>query len=134
MLARRQFGILFSSSSYFFLFLVKVLDRSFVIFCWYRREAHLFAIHIECPISFSAIDVSFFDGTLIFDTRSFNRSNCCSVSKLTQTCDVVFSVSNGVASITSLTFSKESSSFLIIFLPGFLKLNLLSKGVTMLSA
>ena len=40
-------------------------------------------IHIECPV-----DVSFFDDTLIFDTRSFNRSNCCTVSKLIQTCDV----------------------------------------------
>ena len=46
----------------------------------------------------------------------------------------IFSVSNGIASIISLTFSKDCSSFLIVFLPGFFKLNPLSKGVTMLSA
>ena len=47
-------------------------------------------IRIECPISFSPVDVSSFDDTLIFDTRSFNRGNCFRVSKLIQTCDVNF--------------------------------------------
>ena len=44
-------------------------------------------IRIECPISFSPVDVSSFDDTLIFDTRSFN---CFRVSKLIQTSDVNF--------------------------------------------
>ena len=46
------------------------------------------SIHIECPMFFSPVYVSFFDDTLIFDTHSFNRGNCCSVSKLIQTYDV----------------------------------------------
>ena len=37
-------------------------------------------IHIECPSPF--LPLTFFDDTLIFDTRSFNRGNCCSVNKL----------------------------------------------------
>ena len=49
--AYRQFGILFSSSSYFFSFLVKVLDRSFVIsvwgsfICWFILNVHLLFSH-----------------------------------------------------------------------------------------
>ena len=46
------------------------------------------SIHIECPMFFSPVYVSFFDDTLIFDTRSFNCGNCCSVSRLIQTYDV----------------------------------------------
>ena len=47
-------------------------------------------IHIEYTISFSPVDVSFFDDPLIFGTCSFNHGNCCSVSELIQACDVNF--------------------------------------------
>ena len=66
------------------------MDRSFVIFSWYRLKDRLFAnLYWMSDLLFSCW-CFFFDETLIFGTRCFNRGNCCSVSKLIQTCDVNF--------------------------------------------
>ena len=58
--------------------------RSWIVHLWYFADVSMrliyLLIHIECPSPF--LPLTFFDDTLIFDTRSFNRGNCCSVNKL----------------------------------------------------
>ena len=77
-----------------FVFLFIFWWRSWIVHLWYFADIGTkivySLIYIECPISFSLVVVAFFDDTLIFDTRSFNHRNCCSESKLIQTCDVNF--------------------------------------------